>query len=477
MTTYDRVLIDPAPEELQAEMAKAVAAANRGAGNSMLAWPPADLTAILERVQGESEGFQQWSSVPTGVPERRLSTVLALAWWSDWNRRKHLRVVSRHGVFDSRARFNCLAPTQRRSALWLVYPERAYLRLLGREWKLTVICSCGVWGAPEDLAWMGDRCGPCHDRLESAVPIPGAGLARCVIKSGTWARGMTFAPDSRLLVWEEEKAWSWDLASDGVTNFPLEGQELLSTVCAPDGTLAASVCEEALIVWDHQTGLELWRASYPHPRQPLDVASMKNGRLVYLAGGMQYHSTCEIVVCDMEARGKPVQVVPVPDSVLIDLAPDDRRAAIGSPQGEVEVWDLETGKRLLSWPSARGGVTSLAFSPDGRLLAAATRDGRLRVRDTKTGEETGCHNSTRQTCCNQCAFSPDGQTLIAGTADGILRLLDAETAKLKAAWRWHTGSVHCLALSPDGRWLATGGADGFIKLWPLPVLLANASLR
>jgi WD40 repeat protein len=254
------------------------------------------------------------------------------------------------------------------------------------------------------------------------------------------------------------------------------GPEITSLACSPDGRFAAAACRETVVIWDHRAGLALGTGPHGNPRYPGDVTFRRNGRLVYLAGGTRYRTTCEVVVCDTEASGRPVQQVPVPDSRLLALAPDDRRAAVGTLQGEAQVWDLEKGSLLLGGQPSRDSITSLAFSPDGRCLAGAYFNGPLVIRDSQTGKETGSH-WTKGTSCRRCLFAPDGQTLLAGYGDGSLRLLDGVTAKLQAAWRWHTESISCLALSPDGRWLATAGEDGQIKLWPLPVLLANASLR
>ena len=79
---------------------------------------------------------------------------------------------------------------------------------------------------------------------------------------------------------------------------------------------------------------------------------------------------------------------------VIRFSPDGKRAATGSDDGTVRLWDTATGQEIVTLKGdttgVRGGppdVESVAFSPDGRLLATAGRDRTARVWDLKTGQE------------------------------------------------------------------------------------------
>jgi len=113
-----------------------------------------------------------------------------------------------------------------------------------------------------------------------------------------------------------------------------------------------------------------------------------------------------------------------------------------------------------------GSVECAEFSPDGRFVATATKysndmsvwrvaDGAL-VWSVKAEQEV-----------ERVAFSPDGKTLAAGGEDDLLRLFDASNGKLLKAIP-HTSGIDSLRWSADGSMLATGEEDGIVRLWRMP---------
>jgi WD40 repeat protein len=150
-----------------------------------------------------------------------------------------------------------------------------------------------------------------------------------------------------------------------------------------------------------------------------------------------------------------------------DLAfsPDGKRLAARSGDQVIRVWDVATGERVLAFSQSHGGrVDSVAYSPDGRLLATGSDDGTVRLWDPVAGKEVlsrrfGTGYPSR---VGALTFSPDGPSLAAGGYDhlprkhafeGLIELWDGTPGK--KAWAVTVDDrVSALAFSPDGKTLA-----------------------
>src|SRR5262249_30984729 len=133
-------------------------------------------------------------------------------------------------------------------------------------------------------------------------------------------------------------------------------------------------------------------------------------------------------------------------------------------------------------------ATSVAYSPDGQLLAAGGSDNQLRLFDSSTGKEIrrlAGHqprtfspprdpknpfdllvDSVGQGNVTTLAFSPDGKVLASGGWDDMVRLWDVESGKELRKMLAHQAMIARVVFSPDGKMLASrGGIDGTLRLW------------
>ncbi|MYC77370.1 hypothetical protein F4X10_16525 [Candidatus Poribacteria bacterium] len=150
--------------------------------------------------------------------------------------------------------------------------------------------------------------------------------------------------------------------------------------------------------------------------------------------------------------------------LAVAFSPDGRTLASGSRNGKIRLWDTDTGEHKLTLEGHTDGVTCLAFSPDGHTLASGSWDDTIRLWDAKTGQ----HLQTLEEHTDgvrSVVFSPDGLTLASGGYDNILRLWDAETGQHKPALEGHTDYIRSVVFSPDGLMLASGSYDRTIRLW------------
>jgi WD40 repeat protein len=191
-------------------------------------------------------------------------------------------------------------------------------------------------------------------------------------------------------------------------------------------------------------------------------------RLEFTAGGTLLAADRGGAVVRLEAstgRRQGAAAAKVLQALSVAFSPDGRLVALGTIQGEVQVCDVETGKERFTLKPPAGLVYGLAFSPDGKTLAGASgtmgKTGHLTLWSVETGKERYHREANAyQTRC--VAFAPDGRTLATGGADGTLKVWEAATGEE----RWSVDSlghrVMAVAFSPDGRRLACAAGDATV---------------
>lgn len=142
----------------------------------------------------------------------------------------------------------------------------------------------------------------------------------------------------------------------------------------------------------------------------------------------------------------------------------------------VQLWDAQTGNHKITLTGHAKRVNSVAYSPDGNLIASGGTDGTVRLWDVTTRKQKPILNHTSwfnflfqwlNVPVHSVAYSPDGNTVAAGSLDGRVRLWDTQTPKLKATLTGHTSAVDIVLYSPDGKIIATaaGETDNTVRLW------------
>lgn len=144
--------------------------------------------------------------------------------------------------------------------------------------------------------------------------------------------------------------------------------------------------------------------------------------------------------------------------------PAIKAIAIGS--SSLSFLDEEGATLEKSWREQPDPVYVIAVSQEGRLLAAASLCGAIRVWDTLTGE-LHCAIVKGEWFLNSLDFSPEGRSIAGGGSDNLIHLWDMESGKETTLFKGHSDAVRSVCYSPDGKSLASGSDDGTVRLWDI----------
>jgi hypothetical protein len=148
------------------------------------------------------------------------------------------------------------------------------------------------------------------------------------------------------------------------------------------------------------------------------------------------------------------------------VTPDGQRVITGLwNDGTTRLWDITTGQELLPRLSeSTGSVSSGALTRDGERLVVGRTDGKATVWEMASGRPLLSLNGHIE-MITSIAITPDGLRIFTGSVDGTVRVWDAVSGHELLTLNAHTGPVWSVALTPDGRQLVTGNEDGTVKIW------------
>jgi tetratricopeptide (TPR) repeat protein len=152
--------------------------------------------------------------------------------------------------------------------------------------------------------------------------------------------------------------------------------------------------------------------------------------------------------------------------LALAFSPDGKELAAVMFNQSVYIFDATNGhpKQVLKLNTGGAGTRALGFSPDGRLLATAGDRGTVKIWDLEAGRLRGAlQGHTSGIYC--LAFSPDGGTLVTGDNDFAVRLWDTITYQERMTLGGLNARITAVAFSPDGNTLAAASRDGFARIW------------
>ncbi len=249
---------------------------------------------------------------------------------------------------------------------------------------------------------------------------------------------------------------------------------------APDGRRLASLSRRSVFVHHGDNTVRVWdvdtRATLPvlrgHTRAIYPVACSPDGR--WLASG-SWDTTVRLWNA---ATGEPGAILPHPSFVFgLAFGPDGTWLTTGCLLDDrLRIWDVATARVRKEIPFTARNFHWLTISPDGTRVAASAHDAKTKARslsvcDIASGKLLFSMNGAA------LAYSPDGRWLAALAADEkTVLLLDARTHETIARFRGHEDTVFKAAFSPDSRSLASCSRNHIVRVWQTePISMASAS--
>jgi eukaryotic-like serine/threonine-protein kinase len=264
---------------------------------------------------------------------------------------------------------------------------------------------------------------------------------------------------------EDLRGWEWHYLMRLCRVEPLvlrDETEVHGVAFSPDGEQLASAGGDGTVkFWNSRTG-KVMQTFQAHTDSAVSVAFHPDGN--HLAS---HGADWTVKVWDLTATGQAVFTEPCDATrkfgmaYTIAFSPDGRQLAAAA-DGAVKVWDWKNRQLLHSLPGLDFHSIPVAFRGDGRLAIGTWHEG-LKLLDPETGTLLRTFHD-HHFPISAVAFSADGGWLTSASFDRTVKLSDARTGGLLHTLL-HTGNVEGVAFSPDGRRLASGGEDKTVRVW------------
>jgi WD domain, G-beta repeat len=315
-----------------------------------------------------------------------------------------------------------------------------------------------------------------HARLETLTTMEDGppGETRQLTGHGWGVLCVAFTPDGKYAVTgsRDRTIRVWDHKSGeevrrfkghelGVWGIAITKDQRCLASCSPDSTIR---------LWDFETGKEL-RILRGHTKGVRSVLFSRDEMTLISSSSHSEDPTTRLWDAKSGNERRSIFV-----SGPLALSPDGESILIGSLHS-LRIWDQSLWFERWGYGPFQGGITAVAFSPDGKYFASSGGDDydySIRLWEAST------HNQRRrfvghENLVNCIAFSPDGKLLLScsgrnmePSTDMTIRLWDVESGKEVHRFTGHTQPVKSVVFSPDGKLALSGSEDRTARVWRLP---------
>ncbi|MBN9123044.1 MAG: PQQ-binding-like beta-propeller repeat protein [Planctomycetes bacterium] len=306
---------------------------------------------------------------------------------------------------------------------------------------------------------------------------PETGKLRTTLDAGAAMTTLAFLPDNNRLAAAggDKLVKVWDVAAKKVaTELPGHTLAVLAVAASEDGKLIVSGSADATVRgFDPDGGKELWK--WASRKAACGVGVRKGGK--HVAAGLADGTLAILDVSGKTPKELSAQAAHTAGVAAVAFSPDGNRLATVGGDGALRVWSVADNAALThlvkfdgqTAPSSTTGfspLSTVAFAPDGRFVAAAGADGVVRVWDVQLKTEVRGLRGHTDWVTSVC-FSPDGRFVasVAAEKDNALRVFELPALEGAGAAGGHLLAVNAVAVSPNGKFVATAATDQTIKIW------------
>ena len=268
----------------------------------------------------------------------------------------------------------------------------------------------------------------------------------------------------------------WDAATwDALRTFEAGNASVTSVGFSPDGRYAAAGDTAGIVrVWEIDTG-QLATQFSGHSAGVSSLAFTPDGERILSAGGrsdlLLWRVADGALVHSFAGHTQPEQSQP---AIVVAMSPDGHSFASGDAEGELFLWNLDDFSRTGSLEKQEDSIRSLAYSADGRLLAAGadtdTATAAVLLWDldrlgttTAPSQRYEGHSSTAWSV----AISPDSRQIVSASDDTTILVWDRVTGEIIRRITGYRTPVRTIAYRPDSSGFVSGGDDGTLRVWRL----------
>ena len=399
---------------------------------------------------GTLSGHSTWVSSVTFSPDGRLLATTCvdgtIKIW-DTSRQSELTTLRGHTAWVNRALFT---------------PDGRYL-ISGSDDG-----TARIWNVPEEgVTKTHDLFYPWTDRAESnsSPPSKTGGIAQG--SAEFLSNAMAFSPDGQhiLLAGHDQTLALIDVASRRrVATLEGHHDHVNAVIYDPGGSWFASGGRDRTVrIWESRS-LATVRILDRQARSVHALALSRDGRALAIG---QWDGVISIVDPQMGTLRTVIQS-PATPLLFIAFSADGRTLfSSGDLSQSILQWDVATGRLRRTLREHAKRIFDIDLSPDGRLLASASADQVLIVREANAGRPLA-YLRGHTGWLTSVAFSPDGRTLASCGNDGTMRLWSVTASREVAILPGKMAPASATAFSPDGTVLVAYGNDKSLRIWHAP---------